>query len=455
MEQRKSISLVALLLRYALSCVVSFLFVLGAAWVFMGLLLQNGTLLPASAPERSAYAAKEQLAKKGVFDAALVPTTCDYLLLEASKTVATSLTEKKDAKAFSAAVYYAKTGVNTGEYFHCNVQLGAQNCVLQYRFAMQYTNPTLQKHLPDFQIILIILVPLTLFILFGMLTWHAVNLFKKHLAPLNMAAQQLAQGDLEHDFAPSGIKEYAAVLASMTKLKTALQGSLRAQWSMEQGREAQTAALVHDLKTPLTVIDGNAQLLAESTLDAAQRQSVDAILRGTASVQAYAATLRRLAQAQAMTEQPQTAIDGMAFLQKIETTAREICAVYGVRFVLTAQQLPAVKLAMQEVERAVANLVENAAEHTPKEQTVQMHCVWTAPTLAMIVEDGGTGFTPQALQHATDFLFTENESRTQNGHIGLGLATAKATAKKYGGTVTVKNTEKGHGEVTITLQCKA
>ena len=55
--------------------------------------------------------------------------------------------------------------------------------------------------------------------------------------------------------------------------------SLKAQWEMEQQRTDQIAALAHDLKTPLTVIGGNAELLAEEPLTAPQKDSVEAILR--------------------------------------------------------------------------------------------------------------------------------------------------------------------------------
>ncbi|MEG0897169.1 MAG: HAMP domain-containing sensor histidine kinase [Ruthenibacterium sp.] len=454
MEQRKGVSLIALLLRYIALCAVACILVLGAAWLAIGLAIQSGAVLPAGAAERAATDAKEKIAQHGVFDASLVPPVCDYFVCNADGAMsATSLTEKKDAKALAAAQKYAATGSNTGGYFHCMAPLGTQRCILQYRFTMQYTNPTVNAYLPDFQVLLVLCVPLVLLAILAGITLYEVHLLKRSLVPLNAAAEQLARGDLERDFTPSGVKEYNAVLSSMQGLKTALQTSLRAQWSMEQSRDAQTAALAHDLKTPLTVIDGNAQLLAESAqnLTAAQQQSVEAILRGAASAQDYVGTLRQLALAKAENQFMRTEIDGAAFLQKIEAGAREICAVHGVLFAMTAQKLPHLTLEIQEIERAAANLVENAAEHTPREKTVQMRCFWQAPTLLIVVEDAGTGFTPQALAHATEFLFTENESRTQNGHTGLGLATAKATAQKYGGSVTVKNNENGHGEAWLTL----
>ena len=47
--------------------------------------------------------------------------------------------------------------------------------------------------------------------------------------------------------------------------------SLEWQWKTEQTQKEQIAALTHDLKTPLTVIQGNADLLTETNLDDEQR----------------------------------------------------------------------------------------------------------------------------------------------------------------------------------------
>ena len=60
----------------------------------------------------------------------------------------------------------------------------------------------------------------------------------------------------------------------------ALTGSLQKQWAMEQRQREQIIQLSHKLKTPLTIIEGNAELLAEDALTPEQREQVQAILGG-------------------------------------------------------------------------------------------------------------------------------------------------------------------------------
>lgn len=59
-----------------------------------------------------------------------------------------------------------------------------------------------------------------------------------------------------------------------------LTASLQSQWKLEQQRAEQTAALAHDLKTPLAIITGNADLLAEDeNLTEAQKAQIAAMQR--------------------------------------------------------------------------------------------------------------------------------------------------------------------------------
>ena len=55
-------------------------------------------------------------------------------------------------------------------------------------------------------------------------------------------------------------------MSSLSGMKEALKDSLTIQWDAQQQKKEQLAALTHYIKTPLTVIKGNAELLAETDL---------------------------------------------------------------------------------------------------------------------------------------------------------------------------------------------
>ena len=68
-------------------------------------------------------------------------------------------------------------------------------------------------------------------------------------------------------------------MMSLEKMKAALKDSLQQQWESEQQKNRQISALAHDIKTPLTVVRGNAELLAEGELKEEDQECVLEILK--------------------------------------------------------------------------------------------------------------------------------------------------------------------------------
>ena len=161
---------------------------------------------------------------------------------------------------------------------------------------MLYGNEALRGVLPDFELASLVLLAVVLVTTVTLITRHYTRRLRRAADKLAAASARIAEGQLEGgDFSSAGVRELDGAMDAMRTLKENLSGSLQAQWRMEQQRAEQMAALAHDLKTPLTIIGGNAELLAEDALSDAQRANVDAILRNTRYAGEYIASLRALA----------------------------------------------------------------------------------------------------------------------------------------------------------------
>lgn len=89
-----------------------------------------------------------------------------------------------------------------------------------------------------------------------------------------------AQRPEEIEVSGAKVREFAETLRAMQTMGSQLTASLQSQWKLEQQRAEQTAALAHDLKTPLAIITGNADLLAEDeNLTEAQKAQIAAMQR--------------------------------------------------------------------------------------------------------------------------------------------------------------------------------
>ena len=105
------------------------------------------------------------------------------------------------------------------------------------------------------------------------------------------ATGSVAKQNLDFEVGHSNIKEFEDVLLSFSRMKESLKASLEQQWEAEHMQKEQIAALAHDLKTPLTVIQGNADLISETELDEEQRLYAEYISSSSEQMQLYIRTL--------------------------------------------------------------------------------------------------------------------------------------------------------------------
>ena len=212
---------------------------------------------------------------------------------------------------------------------------------------------------------------------------------------------------------------------------------------MEQQRRLELAALTHDLKTPLSVISGNAELLGEDTLTTGQRESVDAILRNALRVQDYVAQLRAM-----------TGPDAVPSREKETVTLPELAegwwevgqCLFGAKQVMfRCSEVPRLEVAVYrgDLDRAVSNRLDNAVRYTPAGGTGMLSISAAEGRLTIAVEDTGPGFSVEARARGEQAFYTSDTSRPQEGHMGMGLFFAGQTAKRHGGSLHLVNTEHG------------
>ena len=222
---------------------------------------------------------------------------------------------------------------------------------------------------------------------------------------------------------------------------------------LEQQRAEQTAALVHDLKTPLAIITGNADLLAEDeNLTEAQKAQIAAMQRAAEKADRYLQTLRAVNTAETSPQEPMQRVQVQEILTRCADDAKLLCNNKNIQFVLNnamenARTIPAQR---QALGRALDNILENAVRFTPAGGTITLDAVEEGQEIVFTVTDTGPGFSPEALQKAGRELFTTDAARGQ--HWGLGLAAARRTAQTHNGTLTVSNGENGGGKVELRVR---
>ena len=439
MAKRKLTSLRSVLLRYLLLCGGGCALILVLWWVIFMQLINIGFLLPAVASAQACADARETVASMtaDTFDSLQISDLCRWAVVQNDTVLQTNMDDRHLKIALNA--FHGGSG-NPGYQYDVKMADGSF-CLLQYDYATPYADPALRDTLPDFQTCYILLLAVLILVWLGWQTHCTVRVFAAETACLHHAVDAIAAQQPERiDADGARLREFSATLHAMQTMGRELTDSLQSQWRMEQQRAEQIAALTHDLKTPLSIIQGNADLLAEDALSADQQTQVEAILRGTDRAQQYLAALRTACAPPATGE----TFPSHTLVSELAETARALCAPAGVQLILNEQWQGTLCAAQCDLLRAAENLLDNAVRYTPRGGTVTLLVTKEKQDFILRVTDTGPGFTPEALAKAGEMLYTD-AARSDAAHQGLGLYFARKVAQSHGGVLVLSNLPAAHG----------
>lgn len=439
MAKRKLTSLRTVLLRYLLLCGCGCALILVLWWIIFMQLINIGFLLPAVASAQACADARETVASMtaDTFDSLQISDLCRWAVVQNDTVLQTNMDDRHLKIALNA--FHGGSG-NPGYQYDVKMADGSF-CLLQYDYATPYADPALRDTLPDFQTCYILLLAVLILVWLGWQTHCTVRVFAAETARLHRAVDAIAAQQPERiDADGAHLREFSATLHAMQTMGRELTNSLQSQWRMEQQRAEQIAALTHDLKTPLSIIQGNADLLAEDALSADQQTQVEAILRGTDRAQQYLAALRTACAPPATGE----TFPSHTLVSALAETARALCAPAGVQLILNEQWQGTLCAAQCDLLRAAENLLDNAVRYTPRGGTVTLLVTKEKQDFILRVTDTGPGFTPEALAKAGEMLYTD-AARSDAAHQGLGLYFARKVAQSHGGVLVLSNLPAAHG----------
>ncbi len=211
----------------------------------------------------------------------------------------------------------------------------------------------------------------------------------------------------------------------------------------ERLRNSVLSSLSHDLRTPLTAMLGLADTLvmAADSLPPTQRETARALREQTAVLASMVSNLLDLARLQAgrvrlrKEWQPLEEVVGAAI-----KLLQPALAQHPIRVDLQPE-LPLVELDAVLMERAIGNLLDNAAKHTPPGTPIRISADQQNGSQALVsVCDEGPGF-PVGIDPSV--VFGRSDGVTGRGGSGLGLAICKAIIEAHGGHLQLENPPQG------------
>ena len=445
---RKSNTLSSIFMQYVLIMIMSFLALVVCTYVIFGILINTGYIYPANYTEQKINEAYSTIQNADEVTKDMIPALSHYVVFSANGEVLSGDMAEDSVKTAWNAV---NGDDSTRKYFYKVVPRLNEYVVLQYSLAPQYHSAFLREHVVRPQNIMIgidILGAIAIIVLPSISFGRKI---RRKMQPLLNAIDKTKNQDLEYKVSYCGIKELDDCISSIDDMRSALKTSLEQQWKMEQDKNRQMSALAHDIKTPLTVVRGNSELLAETELTEQQRINVRYITDSALQIQDYVQKLIDVTKSMDDGQNIMEEIVAAKIISDIKTQAAGLAEVYGIKIDWKEEwHNKTVNVVKDQIVRAVLNIIQNAVEHTKKGGTISVSIKDAGGRLTFTVEDTGDGFTREALLHGTEQFFMGDASRSGEAHYGIGLFFAKSVAKRHGGDIILTNShETGGAQVSI------
>lgn len=445
--RRKQSTLFLIFLKQMIILSFGVLFEVAMIFILFQIGLNMKIILPANYTERAIEKNKDAIAQSEPFDITLIPSTCTYGIFDNNYQYIEGNLNNNIIKKIEK-----KNGSTSGYRLYV-IKRKEGYCVIQYTLTARFANSTLNRLLPKPDSIAIFLV-LVIFLI--LLVANAASIgrrLKKELKPLLGVVDQIQNKELEFEMKYSTVKEFNQVLIALNDMKMALSDSLKKEWESEQMRKAHISALAHDIRTPLTVMKGNAELIREETELTPIYEDTSIICSNIDKIERYIKLLIEATKSEFTIWKNNEAIPINRFLDGIITEAENLCKTKEMDLITkTYHQNETILVDQELISRAIINIIKNAIEHShlSSANKICASFAYKEGILQVIIEDFGSGFSEEALENATKQFYTDRKERS-NENYGLGMYIASEVAKAYDGEITFYNKSDVGAIVTISF----
>ena len=201
------------------------------------------------------------------------------------------------------------------------------------------------------------------------------------------------------------------------------------------------ADVAHELRTPLSIIQGNLEAMLDGVLPTSPEE-IASLRDETALLARLVSDLRLLSLAEAgQLKLERVPTDLPALIRNVLATLRPQAEAENI---LLADDLPAAmpsfNLDPDRISQALHNLLANALRYTPAGGNVTVGVRLEGNLARVDISDTGSGIAPDDLSHLFDRFYRADKSRSRaSGGSGIGLTIVRQLVRAHGGDISVES----------------
>ena len=286
-----------------------------------------------------------------------------------------------------------------------------------------------------------------MFLLAGLVVFFVARQMTRPLTAMAQAAGSMARGDFAARAPEEGSREIMELSQAFNQMGAQLS-------SLEQSRRDFVANVSHELRSPITSIQGFAQGMLDGTIPPEQHQQyLQVITDETHRLTKLIASLLNLSRMEneeislAYTDFDINELARRVLISRmtqIDDKQLEI----DVQF----EEDPCfVHADADQIQQVIINLLDNAVKFTPEKGTVTLISQEKKDHVSFRVKDSGAGILPQDAPHIFDRFYKADKAHTVGKGTGLGLAICARIMERHGQSIRLVSGE-GGAEFEFTLQ---
>ena len=299
------------------------------------------------------------------------------------------------------------------------------------------------KAINDHILITVVILLVTVILFMILFIWRLHRKISKPLTVLNEAITKLVNRDEVVVYEDSGApQEFATIFNTFNEVSAELYESQRQRHEIEESKKKMLANISHDLRTPITVIQGYSKALSDQMIaEDTRNRYMQIIYQKSVVLNELIESLYEFSQIQHPEFTLQT--ERLDFCEYL----RHYWAQHYDEFILQEYELDIdipeerymIDLDIVKFTRVLDNLLNNFMRYNPPHTTLAFHLQCEKQFVKLEIADDGVEIREEIAATLFQPFVTGVEARTAGkGGTGLGLAIVQQFVEMHGGTITLE-----------------
>lgn len=275
----------------------------------------------------------------------------------------------------------------------------------------------------------------------------------KPLKLLENSMEQISNKNLDFRLSYTSNDEMGKLCSSFEKMRQILEETNKELWKMIEERRLVQASVAHDLRNPISIIEGYAEYLQTNLQN--DNLSKEKILEITSNINKTAKRLERYTDsictinALEDIEVNRKEISTQKFIEDVKSDLKQMTKSKGIRLVLEAEKLfkEKIKIDSYIIYRILENIINNALRYSKEKINLSFNI--QENYLIISIVDDGIGFSEDVLKERNNLIIPTS---SDGKHCGLGLIISRILCKKHGGKLELSNDISGGAKVKIFIE---